>query len=86
MSKVWTKFKVLSLLDKFKKVKSIHCKHNLTILKGGTTTQYLRHLKGCVRRQMKLSGKKELTLKMSILDSETVALIQNFNYDQAKIR
>ena len=36
-SKVWTKFKVLLLLDKFQKVKCIHYKHNLTILKGGTT-------------------------------------------------
>ena len=37
-------------------------------------------------RKTKLFGQKELTLKSSITESETVASVQNFKYDQTKNR
>ena len=33
-----------------------------------------------------MSGQKELTIKTSFSESETVAKVQNFIYDQSKIR
>ena len=85
-SEVWNEFKIVTLPDKSEKVQCIHCKSLFAFVKDGPTTQYNRHLKICVRRQIKLSGQKELTLKTSLSESEMVAKVQNFKYDQAKIR
>ena len=86
-SQVWSEFKIVTLPNKSEKAECIHCKGRFTLLKGGTTSHLLRHIKeNCVMRKTKLSGQKELTLKSSITESETVASVQNFKYDQTKIR
>ena len=86
-SQVWSEFKIVTLPDKSEKAECIHCKGRFTLLKGGTTSHLLRHIKeNCVMRKTKLFGQKELTLKSSITESETVASVQNFKYDQSKIR
>ena len=85
-SKVWKEFKVVTRPDKSQKVECIHCKSRFTYTKGGPTTQYNRHLESCQRRKIKLSGQKELTIKTSNLEFEMVAKVQNFKYDQSKIR
>ena len=75
ISKVWAESKIVKLPDKSQKAEYIPCKTQLALQKGGTTMQYARHLKGCVRRQIKLSRQKELTLKTTISKSEMVALV-----------
>ena len=85
-SKVWNEFKVVTLPDKSQKAECIHCKSCFTYTKGGPTTQYNMHLESCQRRKIKLSGQKELTIKTSFSESETVAKVKIFKYDQSKIR
>ena len=53
-SVVWNEFKVVTLKDKSQKAECMHCKSHFAYTKGGPTTQYNRHLKNCVRRQIKL--------------------------------
>ena len=85
-SKVWNEFKVVTRPDKSQKAECIHCKSHFTYTKGGPTTQYNRHLESCQRRKIKLSGQKELTINTSFSETETVAKMQNFKYDQSKIK
>ena len=53
-SVVWNEFKVVTLKDKSQKAECMHCKSHFSYTKGGPTTQYNRHLKNYVRRQIKL--------------------------------
>ncbi|XP_039143918.1 zinc finger BED domain-containing protein RICESLEEPER 2-like [Dioscorea cayenensis subsp. rotundata] len=83
-SKVWDEFKEVTLSDGTKKAECIHCRHQLGLLNSGTTTQFIRHLKVCVRRQLALKGQRQLTFSTNLAKSESVNAIQTWKYDQAK--
>ncbi|KAG8650724.1 hypothetical protein MANES_07G065770v8 [Manihot esculenta] len=51
-SKVWTKFKKITLSDGTMKAECIHCKHQLGVSKTDATTHLLRHLNICLRRNL----------------------------------
>ncbi|KAH6779672.1 hypothetical protein C2S52_010909 [Perilla frutescens var. hirtella] len=54
------------------KAECIYCKHRLSMNKSGCTTQLGRHAGGCTAKMNKLR--------------ETVASVQNFEYNQSKVR
>ena len=85
-SKVWQEFKVVTLKDGVTKAECIHCKDKLKIAKSGATTTFLRHLKICTRRTINLSGQQQLVVNSAIAETEAVSSVQNFKYDQTKIR
>ncbi|XP_039117780.1 zinc finger BED domain-containing protein RICESLEEPER 4-like [Dioscorea cayenensis subsp. rotundata] len=85
-SKVWDEFKEITLSDATKKAECIHCRHQLGLLKSGATTQFIRHLKVCVRRQLALKGQRQLTISTNLAKSKSVNAIQTWKYDQAKVR
>ena len=62
-SVVWNEFKVVTLKDKSQKAECMHCKSHFAYTKGGPTTQYNRYVKTYMRRQIKLSGQQEITIK-----------------------
>ena len=43
-------------------------------------------MKGCVKRQIKLSGQQQLIIKSTIAETESVSAVQTFKYDQDKVR
>ncbi|TYI44293.1 hypothetical protein ES332_A01G227000v1 [Gossypium tomentosum] len=63
-----------------------HCKIKLAKNKDGTTTQYKRHLDGCVKRQVSLKGQDNLFLPPQAPRFDNASGIQTWKYDQAKIR
>ncbi|XP_074570531.1 zinc finger BED domain-containing protein RICESLEEPER 2-like [Curcuma longa] len=85
-SKVWDDFKEVTLPNGAIKAECIHCKHRLTINKSGVTSHFLRHLKGCMRKQISEKGQNNLTVSTTIVELETVNAVQNFKYDHGKIR
>ncbi|KAG6513148.1 hypothetical protein ZIOFF_023456 [Zingiber officinale] len=85
-SPVWIDFKQITLPDGKMKAECIHCKHRLSITTSGCTSSLNRHSAGCVRRQMNTTGQKNISIITSISESEIVSAVQNFKYDQAKIR
>ncbi|KAG6506276.1 hypothetical protein ZIOFF_031598 [Zingiber officinale] len=85
-SKVWDDFKEVTLPDGTIKAECIYCKHRLTINKTGVTSHFLRHLKGCMRKQISDKGQKNISVTTTIVESETVNAVQNFKYDHGKIR
>ncbi|XP_042400218.1 zinc finger BED domain-containing protein RICESLEEPER 2-like [Zingiber officinale] len=85
-SKVWVGFKEVTLPDGTIKVEYIYCKHRLTINKTGVTSHFLRHLKGCLRKQISDKGQKIISVTITIVESETVNVVQNFKYDHGKNR
>ena len=85
-SKVWDEFKEITLPDGSKKAECIHCKSKLVLNKSGPTTQYNRHLQGCVTRKIALKGQQQLTIGTVTARSETVGAVQNFKYDHARMR
>ena len=57
---IWNDFNEIILLNGTKKVQCIHCLKRLAYSNSGATTQYHRHLKGCLSR--KLADKKQKQL------------------------
>ncbi|KAK6146207.1 hypothetical protein DH2020_020076 [Rehmannia glutinosa] len=53
--------------------------------KDGTTTQYRRHLNGCIKRSLNIKGQQNLCLVPSTRRSESVS-VHSWKYDQAKMR
>ncbi|MBA0760429.1 hypothetical protein Gotri_023174 [Gossypium trilobum] len=83
---VWQELIVVKLVDGTKKVQCNNCKIKLAKNKDDTTTQYKRHLNGCVKRQVSLKGQGNLFLPPQAPASDNASGIQTWKYDQAKIR
>ncbi|MBA0824015.1 hypothetical protein Goarm_020702 [Gossypium armourianum] len=77
---------VVKLVDGTKKVQCNNCKIKLSKNKDGATTQYKRHVNGCVKRQVSLKGQGNLFLAPQAPRSDNANGIQTWKYDQAKIR
>ncbi|KAL4619862.1 hypothetical protein ACB092_06G111400 [Castanea dentata] len=65
-------------------VQCIHCLKRLAYSNNGATTQYHRHLKGCLSR--KLADKKQKQLAVNEGGVESEVAIANFKYDHAKVK
>ncbi|XP_075480162.1 zinc finger BED domain-containing protein RICESLEEPER 2-like [Primulina tabacum] len=85
-SPVWIDFKEIILSDGLIKAECIHCKHRMTYTKPGPTSHLLRHSRSCIRKRMNEKGQKNISISTTMSESESVNAVQNFRYDQAKIR
>ncbi|XP_075512776.1 zinc finger BED domain-containing protein RICESLEEPER 2-like [Primulina tabacum] len=85
-SPVWIDFKEIILSDGLIKAECIHCKHRMTYTKSGPTSHLLRHNRSCIRKRMNEKGQKNISISTTMSESESVNAVQNFIYDQAKIR
>ncbi|MBA0876049.1 hypothetical protein Goshw_007186 [Gossypium schwendimanii] len=83
---VWQELAVVKLADGTKRVQCNHCNIKLSKNKDGTTTQYKRHLDGCVKHRLSLKGQDNLFLPPQTPRSNSASGIQTWKYDQAKIR
>ncbi|XP_030959061.1 zinc finger BED domain-containing protein RICESLEEPER 1-like [Quercus lobata] len=83
-SMIWNDFNEIILPDETKKVQCIHCLKRLAYSNNGETTQYHRHLKGCLSR--KLANKKQKQLAVNEGGVESEVAIANFKYDHAKVK
>ncbi|MBA0834039.1 hypothetical protein Goarm_006429 [Gossypium armourianum] len=77
---------VVKLADGTQKGQCNHCKIKLSKNKDGTTTQYKRHLDGCVKHQASLKGQGNLFLPPQAPRSDNTSGIQTWKYDQTNIR
>ncbi|WCJ40039.1 hypothetical protein M5689_020976 [Euphorbia peplus] len=66
-SPVWDEFKEVKLSDGTIRFECTHCKAQMAKTKSGATTHFLRHLKCCTVRQIKLRGQKQLSLTTTVL-------------------
>ncbi|XP_075675234.1 zinc finger BED domain-containing protein RICESLEEPER 1-like [Castanea sativa] len=62
----------------------IHCLKRLAYSNNGATTQYHRHLKGCLSHKIANKKQKQLVVNEGGVESEVA--IANFEYDHAKVR
>lgn len=85
-SPVWADFKEITLPNGQVKAECIHCKYQLSMNKSGSTTHLSRHIKNCVAKKISGAGQKKLAIKTTLSKAESVLSIQNFVYDQAKVR
>ncbi|KAF3975055.1 hypothetical protein CMV_001660 [Castanea mollissima] len=83
-SVIWNDFNEIILPDGTKKVQCIHCLKRLAFSNNGATTQYHRHLKGCLSRKLADKKQKQLAVNKGGVESEMV--IANFKYGHAKIK
>ncbi|MBA0834040.1 hypothetical protein Goarm_006429 [Gossypium armourianum] len=83
---VWQEMTVVKLADGTQKGQCNHCKIKLSKNKDGTTTQYKRHLDGCVKHQASLKGQGNLFLPPQAPRSDNTSGIQTWKYDQTNIR
>ncbi|KAM4069756.1 hypothetical protein ACB094_12G114000 [Castanea mollissima] len=83
-SVIWNDFNEIILPDGTKKIQCIHCLKRLAYSNNGATTQYQRHLKGCLSRKLADKKQKQLAINEGGVESEVA--IANFNYDHAKVR
>ena len=81
---IWNDFNEIILPDGTKKVQCIHYLKRLAYSNNGATTQYHRHLKGCL--SCKLADKKQKLLAVNEGGVESEVAIANFKYDHAKVR
>lgn len=88
-SKVWDEMKEVSQADGTKKVQCKWCLELFNKSASGTTTQYTRHLKNCLKRKLVVgqeSRLKQQVLSVTEAPSDGVTSITNFSYDHAKVR
>ncbi|GMP21649.1 hypothetical protein CsSME_00000006 [Camellia sinensis var. sinensis] len=67
-SKVWNEIKEVVFPDGTKKAECMHCKTRFAISPTGATTQLLRHLNNCARRQLADKKQRFLSLETTGLD------------------
>ncbi|OMO62627.1 putative Zinc finger, BED-type [Corchorus olitorius] len=86
-SHVWEEFIELKDANGIELVQCIHCKTNIAKQKTGTTTQMIRHLRGCFKRSGSVSL-KQTTLMISppTPGSESLSCVQAWKYDPTKVR
>ena len=75
-SVIWNDFNKIILSDGTKKVQCIHYLKRLAYINNDATTQYHRHLKGCLSR--KLADKKQKLLAVNEGGVESEVAIANF--------
>ncbi|XP_065864202.1 zinc finger BED domain-containing protein RICESLEEPER 2-like [Euphorbia lathyris] len=85
-SPVWEEFKEVKSPNGTTRYECIHCKTRLAKMKSGATTNFIRHLKGCTLRQIKLKGQKQLCVTTTAGISESVNTVENLVYDFSKVR
>ena len=83
-SMIWNDFNEIILPGGTKKVQCIHCLKRLAYGNNGATTQYHRHLKGCLSRKLADKKQKQLAVNEGRVESEVE--IASFKYDHAKVR
>ncbi|CAN1750153.1 Zinc finger BED domain-containing protein RICESLEEPER 2 [Linum perenne] len=86
---VWGDFKeVVDKVDNIKKLECIHCKTKMTMSSSGTTTHLNRHSIGCPRKPKNLADKnqQQLNIVATINNAESVNAVENFRYDQLKLK
>ena len=81
---IWNDFNEIILLDGTKKVQCIHYLKRLAYSNNGATTQYHRHLKGCLSHKLADKKQKQLAVDEGRVESEVE--IASFKYDHAKVR
>ena len=74
----------LFFLVEQKKVQCIHYLKRLAYSNNGATTQYHRHLKGCLSRKLADKKQKQLVVNEGRVESEVE--IASFKYDHSKVR
>ncbi|MBA0618120.1 hypothetical protein Godav_027510 [Gossypium davidsonii] len=75
---VWQELTVVKLADGTKRVQCNHCKIKLSKNKDGTTTQYKKHLDGCVKHRLSLKGQGNLFLPPQTPRSNSASGVLNF--------
>ncbi|MBA0642839.1 hypothetical protein Goklo_027177 [Gossypium klotzschianum] len=75
---VWQELIVVKLVDGTKKVQCNKCKIKLAKNKDDTTTQYKRHLNGCVKRHVSLKGQGNLFLPPQAPAFDNASGVLNF--------
>ncbi|CAN1148751.1 Zinc finger BED domain-containing protein RICESLEEPER 2, partial [Linum perenne] len=86
-SKVWNDFKEVQV-GKEKKLECIYCKTRYLVNKTSTTSHLGRHSKSCMRKPTNLAkgNQQQLSIGRTINNAESVNAIENFRYDQGKMR
>ncbi|CAN0857915.1 Zinc finger BED domain-containing protein RICESLEEPER 2 [Linum grandiflorum] len=87
-SHVWKSFKEVKVGTK-RKAECIYCKHHFAILKCGVTSHLKRHIEeACPRRPANQADKNQQRLSLATIheNSESVTAVENFRYDQTKVR
>ncbi|KAH6780711.1 hypothetical protein C2S52_011948 [Perilla frutescens var. hirtella] len=87
-SSVCHDFKELTLTNGDVKAQCIHCKQQLKMNKSGSTSHLKTHYEICIPRKANQTtkGQQTLTVTNTVSQLESVASVQNFKYDQAKVR
>ena len=88
-AKCWKEMEEVVDSQGVKKAKCNYCNESWPVNKTSTTTQFNRHLKGCLQRKLAIGQNQ--TLKQQVLsftqsETEGVSSIANFTYDHAKVR
>ncbi|KAH6757669.1 hypothetical protein C2S52_023340 [Perilla frutescens var. hirtella] len=87
-SSVWHDFKEVTLTNGDVKAQCFHCKQQLKMNKSGSTSHLKKHCEICIPRKANQTtkGQQTITVTNTVSQLESVVSVQNFKYDQAKIR